>query len=247
MIAVLSPAKTFAARAVATMIPTRPHFAAEAGRLAKAAGALGASELERLMGVSPALAARNAERYARFADAQARPAMAAYAGDVYRGFDAATLEPHALAYAADRVRILSGLYGLLRPTDEIREHRLEMGTAWAPGGGDLYGHWKARVARRLEAELRSAGSDVVLNLASREYWRVVEPHLRGRVRVVTVDFRDAGPDGPQFNSFAAKKARGAMARLMCETRATDPEQLRGFDHAGYAYAGTDGDTMRFVR
>lgn len=247
MIALLSPAKTLAPEPLASIPPTRPHFAADANRLAKAASRLGAAELQRLMRLSPALAALNAERYAGFAKADGRPALAAFDGDVYRGFDAATLDADALAFAADRVRILSGLYGLLRPSDAIRDYRMEMGTPWAPDGGDLYDFWKHRVARRLEKELAALGSITVLNLASKEYWRVVEPHLRPKTRVVHVDFRDLGPDGPRFNTFVAKKARGAMARLLCETRATAPGELRHFNYAGYAYAGTEGDTMSFVR
>lgn len=251
MIALLSPAKSLSVKASATLAPTVPHFESEARTLAEAAARLAPADLQRLMRISPALAALNADRYARFGEAETRPALAAFAGDVYRGLDAATLNDDALAFAADRVRILSGLYGLLRPGDAIRDYRLEMGTAWAPGGGDLYGHWRDRVARRVEAELAEIGADTVLNLASKEYWRVVEPHLSPGTRVVSVDFRDAGPAGPRFNTFVAKRARGAMARMMCELGATAPEQLHGFGYAGYAYAGTAqskfGNVMSFVR
>ena len=109
-----------------------------------------------------------------------------------------------------------------------------------------------RVARRVEAELAEIGGDTVLNLASKEYWRVVEPHLSPGTRVVTVDFRDRGPWGPRFNSFVAKRARGAMARMMCELGATTAEELHGFDGEGYAYAGTSVTgaghaTMSFLR
>ena len=253
MIALLSPAKSFhpgaapVAPALAAIASTKPHFAAAAGKLARAAAALRPAELERLMHISPALARVNAGRFAGFERAESRPAVAAFAGDVYRGLDAPTLSAPALAFAADHLRILSGLYGLLRPFDAVREYRLEMGTAWAPEGSDLYGFWKTRVARRLEAELEAEGSSLVLNLASKEYWRVVEPHLRPKVRVVTVDFRDRGPGGLRFNTFLAKKVRGAMARYLCETEAADPRDLQGFNHAGYRYEGTEGDTMRFVR
>lgn len=247
MIAVLSPAKTFAPAPLVALDPTEPHFVRDAARLAKAAARLEPADLQRLMHISPALAALNVDRYARFAKADKRPAIAAFDGDVYRGFDAGTLDGDALAYAGGHVRILSGLYGLLRPGDAIRDYRLEMGTRWAPTGDDLYGFWKRRIARRLEDELATEGSNVILNLASKEYWHAVEPHLSAKVRVVTVDFRDRGPGGLRFNAFVAKKARGAMARLMCEARATDLEALRAFDYAGYGYDGGDETTMRFVR
>ena len=249
MIALLSPAKTFAPTPLVDITATEPHFADDARKLARAAAKLDVTDLQRLMRISPALGVLNADRYAGFAGQDAHPAIAAFDGDVYRGFDAATMSPDALAFAAGRVRILSGLYGLLRPSDAIRQYRMEMGTTWAPTGGDLYGYWKRRVARRLREELADEGSNMILNLASKEYWRVVEPHLprTGGVRVVTVDFRDRGPNGLWFNSFVAKKARGAMARWMCETRAETTEALEGFDHAGYAYGGIESDVMRFVR
>lgn len=249
MIAVLSPAKTFAVLTVPTGDPTQPHFAAASARLARAAAKLGPAKLQTLMHTSPSLATLNAERYLQFARQDARPAIASFAGDVYRGFDAPTLDVDALVFANDHVRILSGLYGLLRPSDAIRPYRLEMGTPWAPAGGDLYGFWKRRIAARLEEELEAEGSGLVLNLASNEYWRALGPKLTRKVRVVAVDFRDAGPQGLRFNTFNAKKARGAMARFLCTTRAERINELQAFDAYGYAFdpRGSDEQTLRFVR
>lgn len=249
MIAVLSPAKSFARVQTADLPPSQPHFARDAARLAKAAAALPAARLEALMHISPSLAALNAERYGGWAAQEARPAIASFNGDVYRGFDAPTADADTLAFANDHLRILSGLYGLLRPSDLVRPYRLEMGTPWAPRGEDLYGFWKRRLAARLEEELAAEGSGLVLNLASKEYWQALGPRLKRDVRVVAVDFRDAGPDGLKFNTFVAKKARGAMARFMCERRAATPEALHAFDYAGYAFdpAGSDEATLRFVR
>lgn len=249
MIAILSPAKTLAELPLAPLQPTEPHFAGDAAKLAGAAARLKPAKLQALMHISPELAALNAGRYAEFEAQDPRPAIAAFDGDVYRGFDAPTLDADTLSYANDHIRILSGLYGLLRPSDAIRPYRLEMGTGWAPRGKELYSFWKNRLAARLEEELDEEGSGIVLNLASKEYWQALGPKLRADVRVVTVDFRDAGPRGLRFNAFVAKKARGAMARLMCEARATGPEALHGFDYAGHAYdpAGSDADTLRFVR
>lgn len=249
MIAVLSPAKSFATLDTAALPATEPHFAAEAARLAKAAARLRPAKLQALMHISPALAKLNAGRYAGFDAQEARPAIAAFDGDVYRGFDAPSANAETLAFANDHVRILSGLYGLLRPSDAIRPYRLEMGTAWAPRGDDLYGFWKARLARRLEEELAVEGSGLVLNLASKEYWGALGPRLKRGVRVVAVDFRDATPEGLRFNTFVAKKARGAMARFLCDRRAVTIGALHAFDYAGYAYdpAGSDDATIRFVR
>ncbi len=249
MIAVLSPAKTFATLSVEIPQTTEPHFARDAAKLARAAAKLSPDTLQSLMHISPALGAMNATRYKSFGKQDARPAIAAFDGDVYRGLDAPTLSPAALVFADGHLRFLSGLYGLLRPTDAIRPYRLEMGTGWAPNADDLYGFWKRRLAARLEAELEAEGSGVVLNLASKEYWQALGPRLRKSVRVVTVDFRDAGPRGLRFNTFVAKKARGAMARLMCERGATDPGELHDFDYAGHSFdeAASDADTLHFVR
>ena len=249
MIAVLSPAKSFATLPIAEAPVTEPYFAADAARLAKAAAKLRPARLQALMHISPQLAKLNAGRYAAFGQQEARPAIASFDGDVYRGFDAPTADAKTLAFANDHVRILSGLYGLLRPSDTIRPYRLEMGTAWAPRGDDLYGFWKRRLAGRLEEELAAEGSGLVLNLASKEYWGALGPRLKRGVRVVAVDFRDATPQGLRFNTFVAKKARGAMARFLCDERATTIEALHGFDYAGYAYdaTGSDDATIRFVR
>lgn len=249
MIAVLSPAKSFAELDTAPLDPTRPVFAGDAAKLARAAAKLGPARLQSLMHISSRLAALNADRYAKFEAQDERPAIAAFDGDVYRGFDAPSADAATLAFANDHVRILSGLYGLLRPADVIRPYRLEMGTRWAPRSGDLYGYWKRRLASRLENDLAAEGSGLVLNLASAEYWRALGPHLTKRTRVVAVDFRDAGPNGLRFNTFVAKKARGAMARHLCETRAASVEALQDFDYAGYRYDpdASDEASMRFVR
>lgn len=249
MIAVLSPAKTFAELPVTVAEVTQPHFEKDAARLARAAAKLAPAMLQSLMHISPELAEMNAARYKGFAGQQPLPAIAAFDGDVYRGFDAPTVDAEALAFASGHVRILSGLYGLLRPSDAIRPYRLEMGTSWAPTGDHLYGYWKRRLAARLEEDLAAEGSGLILNLASKEYWTALGPRLRRGVRVVAVDFRDATPKGLRFNTFVAKKARGAMARFMCETRASTIEALHGFDYAGHVFDAdaSDADTLRFVR
>ena len=248
MIAVISPAKSLDFDcAHPPCAPTEPCFAAEAAALARSAARLPQKRLVELMGVSPTLAKLNAERYRGFEDAPERAALYAFAGDVYRGLDACSLPEEAVAYAQGHLRILSGLYGLLRPLDRIRPHRLEMGTRWAPRRDKLTDWWGDRIARALADEVAVEGSGVVLDLASREYWAAVETHLPSGVRVVSVDFRE-GPDA-RFVSFHAKRARGLMARWVVEHRIEDVDALAGFDSDGYRFdpAASAPDRLRFTR
>jgi cytoplasmic iron level regulating protein YaaA (DUF328/UPF0246 family) len=249
MIALLSPAKTLDfERALPALDVTMPHFQAEARGLAKSAANLSHKRLAELMQISPRLAKLNAERFRDFADLPERPALFAFAGDVYVGFEARTLDEAGVAFAQDHVRMLSGLYGLLRPLDAIRPYRLEMGTRWAPRHKKLTDWWGERIAELLLDQLAYEGSGVVLNLASQEYFAAVKGKLAG-ARVVEIEFREPGPDGPRFVSFNAKRARGMMARWLCEHRVTDIDAMRGFDSDGYRFdAGqSDADRWRFTR
>jgi cytoplasmic iron level regulating protein YaaA (DUF328/UPF0246 family) len=249
MIALLSPAKTLDyERALPPLGATTPHFAEEARSLAKSAANLSQKRLSELMHISPKLAKLNADRFRDFADLPERQALFAFAGDVYTGFEAHTLDEAGVAFAQDHVRMLSGLYGLLRPLDTIRPYRLEMGTRWAPRRSSLTDWWGGRIADLLHAQLKEEGSGVVLNLASQEYYAAVKGRLDG-VRVIEVDFREPGPDGPRFVSFHAKKARGMMARYLCEHHVTDVDAMRGFDTDGYRFhaAESDADHWRFTR
>lgn len=249
MIALLSPAKTLDfERALPPMTATRPHFDEEATGLAKSAANLSQKRLSDLMHISPRLAKLNAERFRDFTSLPERPALFAFAGDVYTGFEAHTLDEAGIAFAQDHVRMLSGLYGLLRPLDAIRPYRLEMGTRWAPRHKSLTDWWGSRIADLLGDQMAQEGSGVVLNLASQEYFAAVKGRLQG-LRVVEVDFREPGPDGPRFVSFHAKRARGMMARWLCEHHVTDIEAMRGFDSDGYRYdaSASDPDHWRFTR
>ncbi|HYJ82452.1 MAG TPA: peroxide stress protein YaaA [Allosphingosinicella sp.] len=247
MLAVISPAKSLDfSRPLPPLGASAPRFAGEAGRLAAAAAKLSKRRLAELMRVSDDLARLNAGRFRDFAVQDSRPALYAFAGDVYRGFEVHSLDSEAVDFAQNHLRILSGLYGLLRPLDEIRPYRLEMGTRWAPGGAkNLYGFWDDRIARALAEDLEAAGGGAVINLASREYWRAVEARLPEGVPVIEIDFREEGPGGPRFNSFAAKRARGMMARFICEHRLDDPRALKGFDSDGYAFDPENSDEGRW--
>jgi cytoplasmic iron level regulating protein YaaA (DUF328/UPF0246 family) len=250
MIILLSPAKTLDFESPYSDQPTRPRFAAEAARIARAAARLGAEDLSGLMHISPKLAELNHARFKGFGKADERPAIRAFAGDVYRGFDAASADPDTIAFAQDHLRILSGLYGVLRPLDAIRPYRLEMGTRWAPAAEKLTDHWDGKVARALVTDLKADASGTLINLASNEYYAAVGPHLPRRgVRVIAPDFRVRTAKGLQFQSFVAKVARGAMARWLCEERIEDAQAIAGFDADGWRFdpEGSTAHKPLFVR
>ena len=249
MIALLSPAKTLDYdRPLPPTEASVPHFAEEAASLARSASHLGRKRLAELMHISPTLAKLNADRFHAFPDLPERPALFAFAGDVYVGFDVYSLDEAGVAFAQDHLRILSGLYGLLRPLDAIRPYRLEMGTRWAPRRKSLTDWWGDRIAALLREEIAGDAAGAVLNLASQEYFAAVEGRLAG-LRVVDVTFREPGPDGPRFVSFHAKRARGTMARWMCEHHVTDVDAMRGFDGDGYRFdaAASEDDRWVFLR
>jgi len=247
MLAVISPAKTLDyKRSVPPLSSTRPRFEEEAGKLVAGAAKLSKKKLGELMHISPALAELNAGRFQTFEALPKRPAIFAFAGDVYTGFEAHSLEAEAVLFAQEHLRILSGLYGLLRPLDEIRPYRLEMGTRWAPGRkADLYGYWGPRIAESLLEDLQASWEPVIVNLASKEYWQAAERHLPAGTRVIEINFREEGPNGLRFNTFAAKRARGMMARYMCEHHLREAEALKSFDSDGYRFEPKASDENRW--
>ncbi len=250
MIAILSPAKTLDYQSpLPPLTESEARFAGDADHLAAAAAKLGKKKLASLMDISVKLATLNDDRFKTFADQPTRPALFAFAGDVYTGFEARSIDAPALDYAQAHVRLLSGLYGLLRPLDAIKPYRLEMGTRWAPRRKSLYSYWGTRIADQLTDDLRAEGSTTILNLASQEYWHAVSGKLPRDIRVVEVDFREPGPDGPRFISFNAKRARGMMARWLCEHRIDDIDAMRGFDSDGYRFdaKSSEADCWRFTR
>ena len=246
MIATLSPAKTLDYESSAPPVAaTGPRFADEAALLAKSAANLTQKRLRELMHISADLAKLNADRFKAFAGADERPAMFAFAGDVYTGLDAPSLDEAAIDFAQDHVRILSGLYGLLRPLDAMKPYRLEMGTRWAPRYDKLTDWWGDRIANLLTGDVEREGSGAILNLASQEYWAAVDGRLPDAIRIVDVDFRDGG----KFVSFHAKKARGMMARWLVEHRIEAIEDMKGFDSDGYRFVASESepDRWRFAR
>jgi cytoplasmic iron level regulating protein YaaA (DUF328/UPF0246 family) len=250
VIILLSPAKTLDLATPFTEQATMPRFEREAASIARAAAKLDPSKLADLMHISDKLAELNATRFRTFRKAEQRPAIRAFAGDVYRGFDAASADEETIAFAQDHLRILSGLYGVLRPLDAMRPYRLEMGTGWSPSGGKLVDHWGRKVAREVLNDLKSDGSGLLMNLASVEYFAVVQPFLPKKgVSLVSPDFRVRTVKGLQFQSFTAKVARGTLARWLCEERVQDLSALGNFDRDGWAFDAEASTAARplFVR
>ena len=238
MLVVISPAKRLDwAERPETL--TEPQFAEDARRLARTARNLTLGDLRALMDISEDLARLNRDRFRAFADAPGadalRPAALAFAGDTYQGLEAATLDPQEMDWAQDHLRILSGLYGLLRPLDGIQAYRLEMGSRLKTRrGGSLYDYWRDQIADALNAQAQALGTGVLVNCASQEYFGAV-PQKALKLRVVTPQFMEEKPQGPKIVSFFAKRARGAMARFIIQHRLTDPDSLRDFDLGGYEY------------
>jgi len=251
MLTVISPAKSLDFETAAPIENLSfPRLADRTERLARSLGRKSRDALQKIIPVSDKLIELNRNRYRNFFDQPEKQAIFAYNGDVYIGLEARTMDDAALAFGQTHLRILSGLYGLLRPLDAIRPHRLEMGTKWAPSHARLTDFWGNSIFDLLRRDMEEAGAQVLINLASQEYWAVVAPYAhRHGMRVISVDFRQEGPDGPKFQSFAAKRARGMMARFICDNHLIDPDQLKSFDSDGYRFVAGDSDEtlLRFVR
>jgi len=253
MLAVLSPAKKLHGVVPSGPLKTQPVLATDAARLLTRTRKLSPKKLSALMSISSTLAELNHGRFQSMtipaADDAGSAAALTFAGDTYVGLDAGSMSEEDLAWAQDHVRILSGLYGVLRPMDQIQPYRLEMGARLKTRRGDnLYKFWGDRITRALRADLEGHEQPVVVCLASKEYFSAVRPKKLG-ARVITPQFKERRDGTLKMISFLAKKARGMMARYMVERRVSDPEQLKGFDTDGYRYEpelSTD-DTWVFAR
>lgn len=256
MLAVLSPAKSLD---YTSPLPTKkrstPRLLDESERLIDILGRLSVAEVAGLMTLSDDLAALNAQRYADFhtpfAPPDARPAVLAMDGDVYRGLDARSWGERDFTEAQKTVRILSGLYGVLRPLDLMLPYRLEMGTRLATDRGTtLYDFWDGRITDLLRADLAdSPGAAVVVNLASDEYARSVRFDALD-ARVIAPRFEDTDARGRRsIVSFFAKRARGTMAAWLVRNRVRTPRPLVDFAEAGYRYdrESSTPDRPVFVR
>ena len=249
MLVVISPAKKLDMSVDVRAPTTVPDFATDAATLAGVARDLTHDELRALMSISPALAELNAKRFADFGKQPIKAAALAFAGDTYQGLEAPSLEEDEMAWAQNHLRILSGLYGVLRPMDAIEPYRLEMGSKLKTDKGrSLYEYWGTRLADALNAQADATGSQLLVNCASQEYFGAVD---RGAlaIPVITPVFKEIKDGRARIVSFFAKKARGAMARHIVPNRLSDMADLQGFSAGGYRYAAdaSDGETFVFTR
>lgn len=251
MILVLSPAKRLDYDSpLPAVAATQPRLLDDSERLIERLRKLSPAQIASLMSLSDPLAALNHARYADwqrpFDAGNARPAVLAFAGDVYEGLDAPSLKATAMNWLQAHVRILSGLYGVLRPLDLMQAYRLEMGTKLDNvRGKDLYAFWGERITTLLNADLHAGKSDVLVNLASEEYFKSVK-RSQLDVPVIQPVFEDWKGGRYKIISFFAKRARGLMARYAAEHRLKDVERLKQFDSEEYAFAPEASDETTWV-
>ena len=240
MLMVISPAKTLDFETPPTTERfTQPQYLDHSQELISQLRELAPAQIAELMHLSDKLAGLNAARFGSWTPAftpeNAKQALLAFKGDVYTGLQAETLSEDQLDYAQKHLRMLSGLYGLLRPLDLMQPYRLEMGTRLANARGkDLYAFWGTRISEWLNEALADQGDDLLLNLASTEYFSAVKRSALN-ARIIDTEFKDLKNGQYKIISFYAKKARGMMSRFVIEERIDSPEALRAFDVQGYRY------------
>ncbi|WP_433885269.1 peroxide stress protein YaaA [Pseudomonas vranovensis] len=254
MLTVISPAKTLDYETPpVTQRYTQPQYLDDSQELIVQLRELSPAQISELMHLSDKLAGLNAARFGSWTPAftpdNAKQALLAFKGDVYTGLDAQSLSEDDFSYAQEHLRMLSGLYGLLRPLDLMQPYRLEMGTKLANARGkDLYAFWGTRISEWLNQALAEQGDDLLLNLASNEYFSAVKRNAL-KARVINTEFRDFKNGQYKIISFYAKKARGMMSRFVIQKRINDPEQLKQFDVQGYYYSAelSKADNLVFLR
>lgn len=252
MLIVLSPAKSLDLETPSTTKEhTTPEFIPRAAELIEVLRTYSPGQVAELMDLSDSLAMLNVARYAHWSEdhAEARQAIMSFNGDVYAGLDARTLCTREIEYAQRHLRILSGLYGLLRPLDRMHPYRLEMGTRLKnPRGSNLYAFWGESITAALNAQLAQTQATALVNLASEEYFKSVKPTLLD-APVITPVFEDWKNGKYKIISFFAKRARGLMARYAAQNGVSDAEQLKDFDVDGYAFeaAASNASTWVFRR
>ena len=235
---VISPAKSLNfEKNVPTTVYSEASFLKEATTIQKVVKKQSPKKLMALMNISEKLAELNWERNQNwalpFTPENARQAVFAFDGDVYTGLDAYTLSEDKFPILQDKVRILSGLYGLLKPLDLIQAYRLEMGTSLAIGSKkNLYEFWKKTITKTLNEELKP--NELFINLASNEYFSAIDSKTL-KATVITPEFKDYKDDKLKMISFFAKKARGLMVRYIIDTNVDTIEDLKGFNYEGYAF------------
>ncbi|MBK7174885.1 MAG: peroxide stress protein YaaA [Bacteroidales bacterium] len=251
MIVVLSPAKSLNFDSNSPVSDyTLPQFGEKARLLAAKLKKLGPVKLARLLNISPQLALLNAGRYSVWHLAtepgHGKQAIFAFDGDVYDGLEAGSMTSTEIHFAQEHIRILSGLYGVLRPLDLIVPYRMEMGIPFAINKHkDLYQFWGKQPANLILKELETQDNPLVINLASQEYYKVIDKKLKN-IRVITPVFKEQKGDEYKVLSFFAKRARGMMARFIIRHNISDPEHLKAFDDAGYIFNAALSNSSNWV-
>ncbi len=243
MLIIISPAKTLDFESPAnTNIYSDASFLKESKLLIKELRKLKVNDLEKLMGISPQLAQLNFERFLQwnppFTQRNSKQALLAFKGDVYTGIDTSTFSEKDFLRSQTDLRILSGLYGVLKPMDLIQAYRLEMGKKIKTGRGDnLYQFWGESITKSINQSLTENGHRHLINLASNEYFKsIVKKKIKAEI--ITPSFKDLKNGEYKMISFFAKKARGLMTRFIIQNKITDSEELKAFDLDGYMYNPT---------
>ena len=251
MLVVVSPAKKLDESLQTRGLPvTQPDFIPETQELLEAVQGLTRPDLKRLMGISDTLVELNYERYRAFdfpfAEHNASAAVFMFRGDTYTGLDADSLSDEDLRYAQGHLRILSGLYGILRPLDLMQPYRLEMGVKLSNlASADLYDYWGTKLADHLSADLEGHTEQVVINCASNEYFKAAnEKAIKGTV--ITPVFKEEKEGVARIVSFSAKRARGMMARYIIQNRIEQPDAIKAFVEGGYKFQPEQSDETTFV-
>jgi uncharacterized protein len=254
MIVILSPAKTLSTVEKEPLLEySTPVFANESWKLNTILKRKTVNELRDLMHISEKLAVENHHRYNSFSKdytlENSDPSILCFQGDVYKGLVAEDFNLDELKFANTHIRILSGLYGILKPLDRMQPYRLEMGTKLEnPGGETLYNFWGDKITKFLKKEINSFGHKTLVNLASNEYSKVLD--LKSlKIPVINIDFKEEKDGNLRFISFNAKRARGLMTRYIIKNGITDPEHLKGFDYDEYYFSAEHSgkNTWTFIR
>ena len=235
MLVVVSPAKKLNMSLVQGLNLSEPYFKKNVDELVSVVRELSLKELENLMDISTNLAELNKKRFREFGNQQKKAAAFAFAGDTYKGLSVENLEKNDLEFAQKHLRIISGLYGLLRPLDEIEPYRLEMGSKLkGKHGSSLYEYWGNKISEHLNQHAKTIGSEILVNCASNEYFNAIDTNNLS-LKVVTPIFMESKDGKEKIISFYAKNARGAMARFIIQNRLQSERDLKKFDLDGYVY------------
>jgi len=251
MITVLSPSKTLNENPrKITDVYTMPSFLKEASELVGVLKKYNPEGIQELMSINPKLATLNVERYIRwnkhFTEENAARAILMFKGEVFNGLKADTLKEEDLLYAQDHLRVISGLYGVLRPLDLIQPYRLEMGTALKTGKfNNLYDFWGSKITDNIHEALDNQKQQVLVNLASDEYFNAIDTD-KLNARIIKCQFKEERDGKLKFITIYGKKARGLMTRHILQNRIEDPENLKAFDEEGYFFSEEHSSENMFM-